>query len=278
MAGLDAAAESEAPELLDHGDRLLGLALRAVDGGELGEEAGVGGGAFEGGGEECLGVGCLALSGEGVGEAGGGVGVVGSDGEEAAVGGLGLREGVGVLGEAGGEEDVGRSLGRELQGFEELVAGGVGVGVLVQDGEGAQGAGAKGRVGVGEVAGGLELAVGGVDAAVAGVDESEGELRLGEGWVGGDRSLVGGCGCCVVAGVLLREAEVVEDVGVLRLGGGEGLQGGDGGGVVAALEGGLGGADLGVDGLLRGGRIGLAGSGGKVLGCGSRRRAGARRR
>ena len=90
-----------------------------------------------------------------MGEAGGGVGVVGSDGEEAAVGGLGFGEGVGVLGEAGAEEDVGRSLGGELQGLKELVARGVGVGVLVQDGQGAQGTGAEGWIGVGEVAGGL---------------------------------------------------------------------------------------------------------------------------
>ncbi len=132
------------PELLDHRDRLLRLALRAVDGGELGEEAGVGGVGLEGGGEEGLGVGGLALCGEGVGEAGGGVGVVGGEGEEAAVGGFGFGEGLRVLGEVGAEEDVGGSLGGELQGLEELVARGVRIGALVEDGEGAQGAGAEG--------------------------------------------------------------------------------------------------------------------------------------
>ena len=114
----------------------------------------------------------------------------------------------------------------------------------------------------------------GVQVAVTGVDEAKGKLWFGEGGIGCDSGLVGGCGCGVVAGVvwassvLLGEAEVVEDVGVPGLGSGEGLQGRDGGGVVAVLEGGFGGADLGVDGLLRGGCIGLAGSGGKVLCCG----------
>jgi hypothetical protein len=50
--GVGRAGGAGGAELLDERNRLIGLAFGAIDGGELGEQAGVAGDRFEGGGEE----------------------------------------------------------------------------------------------------------------------------------------------------------------------------------------------------------------------------------
>src|SRR5882757_8567844 len=149
-------------ELLGDRESLGGFALLVVEAGQLGVEGRVVGVFGQGGGEEGLGLVGFLLVQEEMGEGCGGV--------------------AGGFGEFSGEEDVVGGLGGELESLQEFVAGGGGVGGLVDPGEGSVGSGLEGGV-VGVEGGGLEeFGVGG------------GEVRVEEFRVGGDGAAVGGLG------------------------------------------------------------------------------------
>ena len=123
-------------------------------------------------------------------------------GEDAAVSGLCGLGVAGLLGKLGGEEGIVGSLGRELEGFEEIAGGLSGVSGAVDLGEGAPGAGFGERAdfaGV-EFGGEGELGAGVIEFTLAGEKKAERDMRLKGFGVGFDGLAVEGDG--VVEAVL----------------------------------------------------------------------------
>jgi hypothetical protein len=122
-------------------------------------------------------------------------GILRVKGEVAAVGALGGGQVGGGLGDLGGEQDVFGGLGREVEGGEQFGGGGRGVGsLLVELGQGAEGAGLERGRGVWELGCGEQLAACLDRAPRAGQQQAEGNVRGGEERVGGDGLPVAGLG------------------------------------------------------------------------------------
>ncbi len=207
-------------QLFDESRGLFGLVLVEVKSGELGVEGRIVGVSGDGRGEKRL---CLigfVLADEEMGEGCDSGGIVGSAGEEATVGGLRSRGILGLLGELGREERVVGGLGGELDRGEKSVASLGGVGGGVEMGEGAEGSSFEGAVRTGEIGGGQEFGAGVNCSVVASEKETEGEVGLEVGRVGGDGAPIGllgsrDLGRIGVAEGILGGGEVEEDVGVV---------------------------------------------------------------
>ena len=167
-----------------------------------------------------------------MGEGGGGILILRVDCEEAPVGEVGGCGFTGCLGEFAGEEDVVWSFGGDFDRGEEFVAGGGGVGGLVDAGEGTVGAAFEGRVVSGEGRCFEEFGVSIGEAAGPGQEEAEGEVGVEVGGVGGYGAAVGLLGGGGLVECVLGEGEVVEEMGVDGRFFDEGGEEFEGGGVV----------------------------------------------
>ena len=137
---------------------------------------------------------------------------------------------------SGGEDGVLRGLWREAKGGQEFVAGILRAGALVDAGECAEGAGLEQIVALWHGGGSKQFSAGVSHPAGAGVQQAQREVRLEEPGVCGDGRFVRGLGGDALVQRILSGAEIVEQLGVLRIGLGEWRQQGDGPGKVMGVQ------------------------------------------
>jgi len=158
----------------------------------------------------------LLLVQEKVGEGGGGIVILRIYGQQAAIGQFGGRLVAGGFSQFAGEEDVFGGFGGDFDSGEELVARRSGVGVLVDAGESTIGAALEGGIVCCESSCCEEYVVGVGETSAASEQETQGQVRVEVGGVGGDSAAVGSFGGGGLVECVLGEGEVVEEMRVVR--------------------------------------------------------------
>ncbi len=229
----------------------LGLVLIGEHGGELSGKRGVVRVLCERGAEEGFGLGILLAQDEQMSQAGRGGRGIGFFVEDAAIGGCGGVELAGFFGELGGEEGIGGGFRRELEGFEQVVGGCGGIGVAIDAGEGAPGAGLErgiGNAGI-ERGGSDELGTRFGELVLTSEKQAERDVGLKGFGVGGDGAAIESGGIVETVLRVGHVAGVEEGARVGGMGSELSVELGLGGLPVGCGDGGFGGGDFGGDGL-----------------------------